>query len=89
MRARASIPLIGTTPQPGVIRGTEPMTVGESDPAIREQEAFGFVSGTYAATTKYDSYPEPTVVERVVGLKKGEVIRPTPRSTPTTISTTS
>ena len=51
---RASIPLIGTTTQPEVIRGNEPFTVGASNPEIREQEAVGFVSGTYSATTKYD-----------------------------------
>lgn len=51
---RSSIPLIGTTPQPDVIRGIEPVTVGESEPERREQEAMGFVSGTYSATTKYD-----------------------------------
>jgi len=51
---RSSIPLIGTTPQPDVIRGIDPVTVGEKDPELREQEAMGFVSGTYSATTKYD-----------------------------------
>jgi len=51
---RAAIPLLGLTPQPEVIRGTQPATVGESNPALRELEAFGFVSGTYTATTKYD-----------------------------------
>ena len=51
---RASIPLLGTTPQPEIIRGNKPMTVGSSNPEIREQEAVGFVSGTYTATTKYD-----------------------------------
>lgn len=51
---RASIPLLGLTPQTDVIRGFEPVTVGDSNPAIRELEAFGFVSGTYTATTKYD-----------------------------------
>ena len=51
---RAAIPLIGTTPEPDVIRGLKPTTVGESDPELREQEAMGFVSGTYSATTKYD-----------------------------------
>lgn len=51
---RAAIPLLGLTPQPDVIRGTQPVTVGESNPALRELEAFGFVSGTYTATTKYD-----------------------------------
>ncbi|MEE2947098.1 MAG: DUF1592 domain-containing protein [Verrucomicrobiota bacterium] len=51
---RASIPLLGTTPQPEIIRGNQPMTVGPSNPEVREQEAVGFVSGTYTATTKYD-----------------------------------
>lgn len=51
---RSAIPLIGITPQPEVIRGNEPLTVGDADPELREQEAFGFVSGTYTATTKYD-----------------------------------
>lgn len=51
---RAAIPLIGTTPQPDVIRGTQPITIGDADPELREQEAMGFVSGTYTATTKYD-----------------------------------
>lgn len=51
---RAAIPLLGTTPQPEVIRGDQPITVGDSDPEVREQEAMGFVSGTYTATTKYD-----------------------------------
>ena len=51
---RASIPLLGTIPQPEIIRGNQPMTVGSSNPEIREKEAVGFVSGTYTATTKYD-----------------------------------
>ncbi|MCZ6672356.1 MAG: DUF1587 domain-containing protein, partial [Verrucomicrobia bacterium] len=51
---RTTIPLIGITPQPDVIRGILPVTVGDSDPELREQEAFGVVSGTYTATTKYD-----------------------------------
>ena len=51
---RAAIPLLGTTPQPDVIRGKQAMTVGAADPNVRAQEAMGFVSGTYTATTKYD-----------------------------------
>lgn len=51
---RAAIPLLGTTPEPEVIRGTQPLTVGDADPQRREEEAMGFVSGTYTATTKYD-----------------------------------
>ena len=51
---RTSTPLIGLVPEPDVIRKIEPVTVGASDPVRREREAFGFVSGTYTATTKYD-----------------------------------
>ena len=51
---RSSIPLIEYTPQPDVIRGIAPITVGPDQPEIREKEAMGFVSGTYSATTKYD-----------------------------------
>ena len=51
---RSAIPLIEYTPQPDVIRGVAPVTVGPEQPAIREKEAMGFVSGTYSATTKYD-----------------------------------
>ena len=51
---RAAIPLLGTTPEPEVVRGNQPVTVGSADPERREREAFGFVSGTYTATTKYD-----------------------------------
>ncbi|MEM9157986.1 MAG: DUF1587 domain-containing protein, partial [Verrucomicrobiota bacterium] len=51
---RSATPLLGVMTQPDVIRGIEPVTVGETDPERREREAFGFVSGTYTATTKYD-----------------------------------
>ena len=51
---RAIVPLIGTVPEPEVIRGNKPLTVGASDPIIREQESMGVFSGTYQATTKYD-----------------------------------
>lgn len=51
---RASTPLLGLEPQLEVIRGHEPVTVGESNPEKRELEAFGVVLGTYTATTKYD-----------------------------------
>ncbi|MBT5903648.1 MAG: DUF1592 domain-containing protein [Opitutaceae bacterium] len=51
---RAVVPLLGLEPQIGVIRKTQPATVGDSDPAIRELEALGTFSGTYSATTKYD-----------------------------------
>lgn len=51
---RATIPLLGTTAQPEVIRKEVPVTVGDSDPETREREAMGVVSGTYTATLKYD-----------------------------------
>jgi hypothetical protein len=51
---RATIPLLGLETQPDVIRGKQPVTVGAENPEIREKEAFGFVCGTYTATTKYD-----------------------------------
>ena len=51
---RAVVPLLGLETQPGVIRKTQPVTVGDSDPATRELEALGTFSGTYSATTKYD-----------------------------------
>lgn len=51
---RSIVPLVGTTPEPDVIRKKQPMTVGESDPEKRELEAMGVFSGTYSATTKYD-----------------------------------
>ncbi len=51
---RSIVPLIGLTPELDVIRRIEPVTVGASDPERRELEAFGTVSGTYTATTKYD-----------------------------------
>ena len=51
---RATIPLLGLTPQPEIIRKNQPVTVGSSNPEVREKEAFGFVCGTYTATTKYD-----------------------------------
>ena len=51
---RSSTPLLDYETQPEVIRGNQPTSVGESNPELREREAFGFVSGTYTATTKYD-----------------------------------
>lgn len=51
---RAAIPLIGIQPDPEVVRKNKPVTIGDSNPVLREQEAMGFVSGTYTATTKYD-----------------------------------
>lgn len=51
---RAIVPLIDLTPEPDVIRGKKPITVGNGDPELRERESMGVFSGTYQATTKYD-----------------------------------
>jgi hypothetical protein len=51
---RSIVPLLGTTPEPEIIRKNQPVTVGDSDPERRELEAMGVFSGTYSATTKYD-----------------------------------
>lgn len=51
---RSIVPLLGTTPEPDVIRKSQPLTVGDADPERRELEAMGVFSGTYSATTKYD-----------------------------------
>src|SRR5690606_30887652 len=51
---RSIVPLIGTTPEPEVIRKKQPLTVGDADPETREREAMGVFSGVYSATTKYD-----------------------------------
>ena len=51
---RSAVPLIGLNPELEVLRKLKPVTVGANDPELREEEALGFFSGTYAATTKYD-----------------------------------
>ncbi len=52
--SRATFPLLGLTSETEVIREKQPLTVGDSNPEIRNQEAFGFVSGSQASATKYD-----------------------------------
>ncbi len=51
---RAIVPLLGTTPEPEIIRKKQPVTVGDANPKKRELEAMGVFSGAYGATTKYD-----------------------------------
>ena len=51
---RALVSLPSGKPQLRVIRKTEPISVGDSDSILREEEALGTFSGTYSATTKYD-----------------------------------
>ncbi len=52
--SRTSIPLLGLSSQTEVIRGTQPLTVGDSNPDVRNHEAFGFVVGSQASAAKYD-----------------------------------
>ena len=44
---RATTPLLGHDAQPEVIEEKAPVTVGASNPEIREREAFGVVNGNY------------------------------------------
>lgn len=60
---RAVVPLLGLEPQVDIIRKTQPVTVGEDDPVMRELEAIGTFSGTYSATTKYDFKREPRAID--------------------------
>jgi hypothetical protein len=47
---RLKFPALGTQPQPDVRALKAPITVGESNPEIREQEAVGWVHSQYAPT---------------------------------------
>jgi len=44
---RATFPVLGSTAQPGVRAGKEPLTVGPSDPQRRELEGVGLACGAY------------------------------------------
>src|SRR5687768_9331996 len=44
---RATFAVLGTSGQPDVRTGKAPITVGDSDPELREQEAVGVVASTY------------------------------------------
>ncbi|HEY2343023.1 MAG TPA: DUF1587 domain-containing protein, partial [Chthoniobacteraceae bacterium] len=44
---RATFPMLGTDPQPNVLTGKEPPTVGASDPEKRALEACGVVASSY------------------------------------------
>src|SRR5690606_9299868 len=57
---RASIPVLGFTAQPDVLAETVPITAGESDPAVRELEAFAFTNGTYTGNNyHFDGFTAP------------------------------
>src|SRR4051812_12712417 len=47
---RLKFPALGTQPQPEVRALKAPITVGESNPQLREQEAVGWVHSQYAPT---------------------------------------
>ncbi len=44
---RATFPVLGFAGQPAVRRGDAPITIGASDPALRELEGVGVVAGAY------------------------------------------
>jgi hypothetical protein len=58
---RMTYPVLGTTPQPDVRMLEAPLTVGDSDPATREQEAVGWVSSNYVTgfTYRWDGFRAP------------------------------
>lgn len=45
---RQKFPVLGTKAQPDILDGKAPMTVGENDPATREQEAMAWVQSNYS-----------------------------------------
>lgn len=57
---RSTFPLLGWKPQPDVAEKKAPVTVGEKDPATREQEAFGVVASTYEPIeVRFDRFTAP------------------------------
>ncbi|MDB6070557.1 MAG: hypothetical protein JWL81_1728, partial [Verrucomicrobiales bacterium] len=44
---RATFPVLGFAPQPGVRAGKEPVTAGDASPDVREQEGMGVVASSY------------------------------------------
>lgn len=58
---RQTYPLIGLTPQKDVRTGEAELTVGDSNPEIRNKEAVGWVSSNYVTgfTYRWDSFRAP------------------------------
>lgn len=57
---RATFPLLGTTAQPEVATGKQPLTVGAADPVTREQEAVGLVASSYEPLEpQFNSFSAP------------------------------
>jgi Protein of unknown function (DUF1592)/Protein of unknown function (DUF1588)/Protein of unknown function (DUF1587)/Protein of unknown function (DUF1595)/Protein of unknown function (DUF1585)/Planctomycete cytochrome C len=58
---RATFPVLGFAAQPDVRAGTQPMTVGASDPATRELEGMGVIASSYEPIEpKFDQFKAPT-----------------------------
>lgn len=63
---RATFPLLNYTAQKDVLEGTAPVTVGDANPAIREQEGVGVVASAYEPLEiKFSNFKAP-----VAGLYK-------------------
>ncbi len=57
---RTTTPLLGHEAQPDVFEEKAPVTVGDTDPALREQEAFGVVNGNYVGNRyHFDRFEAP------------------------------
>ncbi len=58
---RMTFPVLGLTPQPDVRWLRAPLTVGDANPEMREQEAIGWVSSNYVTgfTYRWDGFRAP------------------------------
>lgn len=57
---RATFPVLGTTAQPEVRAGTAPITVGSTNPELRELEGVGVVAGSYEPLEpKFNNFRAP------------------------------
>jgi hypothetical protein len=57
---RATFPVLGSDAQPKVRAGEAPVTVGPSNPAVREKEALGLVAGAYEPLEpKFNEFKAP------------------------------
>jgi len=57
---RATVPILGFEPQPDVLTGKSPMTVGAADPKIRDLEAFATTTSTYiGGLYQFDGFSAP------------------------------
>jgi mono/diheme cytochrome c family protein len=57
---RSVFPMLGNDPQPDVLEGKAPVSVGAKDPEKRELEAFGVVASTYEPLEmRFDAFTAP------------------------------